>query len=307
MSISYKAPLRYRLFSARAVGELLTKSWIDAVIPFAVLVVLVIVELIALPGFLSPGSLSNQSRQLAEFGLMGIGLAVVMLGGGIDLSIGSLFALCVLTALTLMNVLAAPLPLAILATLATGLLGGAINGLLIGYLRLRAFITTLVTLVIFRSVYELIFPRLANEIVASFPVSPMWDYLGFGTWLGLPVSFLLFSTIALLCHIALSRFRIGWHIRAVGGSRKSAYNTGIPVRRVVFLTYVFSGLMTAAAALLFSARLGSTGSDTGIGLEILILTAVVLGGIALGGGRGSIVWYAPVRPAMSIRWCWGSC
>lgn len=288
MALSYKAPLRYRLFSARAVGELLTKNWVDAIIPLVVLVVLVGVLLLALPGFLSPGSLSNQSRQLAEFGLMGIGLAVVMLAGGIDLSIGSLFALCVLAALTMMNVVGAPLPLAILVTLAVGMFGGAINGVLIGYLRLRAFITTLVTLVIYRSVYELIFPRLANEIVANFPASPIWDLLGIGALGGLPVSFLIFAVVAVLCHITLTRLRIGWHVRAVGGSRKSAYNAGIAVRRTVFLTYVFSGLMTALAAILFSARLGSTGSDTGIGLEILILTAVVLGGVSLGGGRGSI-------------------
>ncbi|MER8830921.1 SMP-30/gluconolactonase/LRE family protein [Mesorhizobium sp. M0938] len=280
--------LRYRLLPDRLFGELLTKSWIDNVIPALALVVTILVMIWIIPGYLSVGNLTDLARQVSEFGLIALALTIVILSGGIDLSVGSVFALCVLAALVSMNVLGLPVGVALVATLATGLVCGLLNGVLIGYLRLRAFITTLVTLVIYRALYDIIFPRLASAIVGSMPVSPTWDLIGFGTFYGMPVSFAIFAVIAIGVHIVLSRLRPGWRLRAVGGARRSAYNAGVNVKLTVCLAYVASGLLTAIAAFLFSARLGSTGADTGIGLEISVLTAVVLGGVSLGGGRGSV-------------------
>ncbi|PTE10109.1 ABC transporter permease [Mesorhizobium helmanticense] len=280
--------LRYRLLPDRLFGELLTKSWIDNVIPALALVVTILVMTWIVPGYLTVANLTDLARQVSEFGLIALALTIVILSGGIDLSVGSVFALCVLAALVSMNVLGLPVGVALAVTLATGLACGLLNGVLIGYLRLRAFITTLVTLVIYRALYDIIFPRLASAIVGSMPVSPTWDLIGFGTVYGLPVSFAIFAVIAIGVHIVLSRLRPGWRLRAVGGARRSAYNAGINVKLTVCLAYVASGLLTAIAAFLFSARLGSTGADTGIGLEISVLTAVVLGGVSLGGGRGSV-------------------
>lgn len=280
--------LRYRLIPDRLLGELLTKSWIDNVIPALALAVTVIIMTILIPGYLSAGNMADLGRQVSEMGLIALAVTVVILSGGIDLSVGSMFALCVLTALTCMNVAGLPIGVSLAATLAAGLLCGLLNGVLIGYLRLRAFITTLVTLVIFRALYDIIFPRLASAIVGSFPTSALWDLIGFGDFFGVPVSFVIFAVIAIVLHIGLSRLRPGWRLRAVGGARRSAYNAGINVKFTVCMAYVVSGLLTATAAFLFSARLGSTGADTGIGLEITVLTAVVLGGVSLGGGRGSV-------------------
>ncbi len=95
--------------------------------------------------------------------------------------------------------------------------------------------------------------------------------------------------LAIVTHIALTRSRPGWHVLAVGGSRRSAHNAGIRVRQTVFLTYVFSGLCSAAAGFLIATRLSGAGPGTGQGLEILALTAAVVGGNSLGGGRGSVV------------------
>lgn len=279
---------RYRLIPDHLVGEVLAKSWVDNAIPVLALIVVLGAVAVLLPGFLSAGSLSDLARQLAEFGLVALAVTVVVIGGGIDLSVGSIFALCVLTALTGMNVEGWSFGSSLGATLGVGFACGAINGLLIGYLRLRAFITTLVTLVIFRAAYDIAFPRLASMIVGGSATSELWDMFGFGAVVGVPASFLVFAMLALLWHLVLSRMRPGWHLRAVGGARRSAHNAGIDVRRVVCLSYVWSGLLTAIAAFLFSARLGSTGADTGVGMEISVLTAVVLGGTSLGGGRGSV-------------------
>jgi len=279
---------RYRYLSGRLVGEILSKSWIDSAIPVAVLAVVLVAMSVLVPGIFTTGYVSDLSRQLAEFGLLALALTIVVMSGGIDLSIGSTFALCVLASLIGMNVLGLPFGVSLATALGTGIICGTLNGLLIGYLRLRAFITTLVTLVIYRALYDIVFPRLASAIVGNTPDSPLWDYLGFGDFYGIPISFLVFAAIALVIHITLSRLRPGWHLRAVGGARKSAYNAGINVKRTVCLAYVASGVLSAIAAFLFSARLGSTGADTGIGLEISVLTAVVLGGVSLGGGRGSV-------------------
>lgn len=280
--------LRYRWIPDHLVGELLAKSWIDNAIPVLALLLVTGAVILLLPDFLSAGSLSDLSRQTAEFGLVALALTIVVVGGGIDLSVGSIFALCVLTGLTCMNVQGWSLGASLGATLGVGAACGTVNGLLIGYLRVRAFITTLVTLVIFRAIYDIAFPRLASMIVGGSATSDLWDFIGFGTVLGVPSSFLIFALIAVAWHVVLSRMRPGWRLRAVGGARRSAHNAGIHVRQVVCLSYVWSGILTAVAAFLFSARLGSTGADTGIGMEISVLTAVVLGGTSLGGGRGSV-------------------
>ncbi len=104
----------------------------------------------------------------------------------------------------------------------------------------------------------------------------------------MPLSLVIAGLIAIVWHVVLSRMRPGWRLTAVGGARRSAYNAGIDVRRTVCTAYVWSSTLCALAGFLFAARLGSTGSDTGIGMEVSALTAVVLGGNSLGGGRGSV-------------------
>ncbi|AJE49126.1 ABC transporter permease [Celeribacter indicus] len=280
--------LRYRFFPDHVIGEILSKRWSDNAIPFAALVVALVVFGSVNPRMFTAFGLYDIAGQLAEFGLVAIALSLVMISGGIDLSIGSVFALCALTVLTALNVYGLPLSAAAALTLGVGAACGAINGFLIGVLRLRAFLTTLVTLVMFRSVYEMVLPGFATQIVLGMPDSPVWDALGFEALLGLPYTFYISAALAVVWHIVLSRSRPGWHIAAVGGARRSAYNAGIPVRRVLLLTYVSCSMMVAVAAILFGARMTSVGLDTGLGMEISVLTAVILGGTTLGGGRGSV-------------------
>ncbi|HEY6632406.1 MAG TPA: SMP-30/gluconolactonase/LRE family protein [Rhizobiaceae bacterium] len=282
------ASLRSRYLPDHVIGEILSKRWIDNAIPFSALVLTVVVLGTIIPDFFSVSSLSDLARQFAEFGLVVLALTVVMISGGIDLSVASVFSLAVLFSLIGVNVYELPIPVVMGGILLIGMGCGAINGVLIGYLRLRAFLTTLVSLIIFRSVYEIVFLRMSTSIMSGFSMSELWLFIGEGTIFGVPTSLVITAVIALAWHIVLSRMRPGWRLMAVGGARRSAFNAGIDVRFMVFLTYVASSTMCALAGFLFAARLGSTGSDTGVGLEVQALTAAVLGGTAIGGGRGSV-------------------
>jgi ribose transport system permease protein len=280
---------RYRLLPSHAVGEILSKNWIDNAIPVVFLAVSIATFANLTPLFFSPTSLSFSGRELGELLLIVMAMAVVMQAGGIDLSVGSTFALTAFVSLALFNAFALPVPVIIGASIILGSLVGLINGVLIGYLRLRAFLTTLVTLIIVRACVDALV--LEYQVKLSMPIaeSDTWYYLGEGTILGVPLSAVIAIVIAIVGHVFLTRMKYGWHIQAVGGSRRSAHNAGIKVRRTVCMTYVLSGALTGLAGVLYAARFGTVGSDTGLSLEVTALTAAVLGGNSLGGGRGSMV------------------
>jgi ribose transport system permease protein len=280
--------LRYRYWPDHWLGEILSKRWTETAIPVIVLLIVGFWLSQSIDHFLSWSSLADTARQACEIGFVALGMAIVVIVGGIDLSVGSMFALTDFCALFTLDVLGWPVPLVIVSTVLCGMALGAINGILIGYLRLRAFITTLITLIIYRSAYDLLIQRYSNNIAAAFPDFPSWDFLGYGDMFGIPSVALVYIVIAIFGHIFMTRLRPGWHITAIGGSRRSAYNSGVAVRRTIALCYVACGGLTAIGALFFAARLGTVGGDIGIGLEVTVLTATVLGGITLGGGKGSV-------------------
>ena len=270
-------------------GEILTKRWADNVVPLLFLAVTITVLANVIPGYLSAQSLSDSGRQMGEFLIIVCGVSIVMIAGGIDLSVGSIYAICALFAVAMVNLLQLPIPVALAASILIGATFGLFNGLLIGYLKLRAFLTTLITYLIGRAIYEIALDHLGTPIQLTWVDSPLWDFIGDGSVGYIPVSLFFTTVVLVIAHIMISRSRAGWHISAIGGSRRSAFNTGIDVRKVVCSTYVVSGACCGIAGFLFGARLNGTGPNTGIGLEILVLTACVVGGISLGGGRGSIV------------------
>jgi ribose transport system permease protein len=279
---------RYQYWPDHWLGEILSKRWTETAIPVMLLVMVVLASGQLIGNFYSPVALADTLRQAGEIGLIVLGLALVMIVGGIDLSVGSMFALTNFCALMLVHVLKWPVLAAVAGTLVCGAALGAINGVLVGYLRLRAFLTTLITLIIFRSAYEILSLRYSTEIAGNLPDSEVWEQLGSGTFWGLPTVAWFYAVVAIAGHVMLTRLRIGWHIMAIGGSRRSAYNGGIAVRRTVALSYVVCGVLTAAAGCFFASRLATAGADIGVGMEVLVLTAAVLGGISLGGGRGSV-------------------
>jgi ribose transport system permease protein len=146
----------------------------------------------------------------------------------------------------------------------------------------------MVTLIVYKAAHDLMNFKVAVAISSVVTDLPAWDFLGAGSFLSIPAGVWVFAVIAIGGHIFLTRLRWGWHVMAVGGNRRSAYNTVLPVNRVVALSYVASGVLTAISALFYASRLASPGADTGKGLEITVLTAAILGGIRLGGGKGSV-------------------
>ncbi len=280
---------RYNRIPSHLIGEILTKRWTDNAIPFLALVVTLAIFGTAISGFFKPSALQASSRQLGEFSLVVTGVTVVMLGGGIDLSVGAIFGLACFSAVFVFFIMEQSIWLALAASLATGLIFGAVNGYLVGYLKLRAFLTTLVTLIFGRALFDILVTAYAAQVQLSDAESPILDYIGDGTFFGLAVSVWLAIVFAVVTHIALTRSRPGWHVLAVGGSRRSAHNAGIRVGSTVFFTYVFSGLCSALGGFLVACRLSGAGPGTGQNLEIMALTAAVVGGVSLGGGRGSVV------------------
>ena len=279
---------RYRYWPDHLLGEILSKRWTETAIPVIVLLIVGFALSRMIDNFLSPSSLADTARQAGEIGFIALGEALVVIVGGIDLSVGSMFALTDFCALYTLDVLGWPVVAVAAATIVFGALLGAVNGFLVGYLRLRAFITTLITLIVYRSAFDLLIQRYSNQIASAFPDFPTWNFIGGGEVFGVPSIAIVYLAVAIFGHVFLTRLRPGWHITAIGGSRRSAYNSGIPVRRTIALCYVACGALTAIGALFFAARLGTVGGDIGVGLEVIVLTATVLGGITLGGGKGSV-------------------
>jgi ribose transport system permease protein len=172
--------------------------------------------------------------------------------------------------------------------LAFGAAAGAINGGMIAYGKTRPFLTTLVVLIIVRAAYNKLTAAYTDELASINSDSSVWDFMGSGTIFGVPTNMAVLIFVGIATHFFLTRVRPGVHIMAVGSSRKAARHAGVNVKRALFSAYVISGALSALAGIFYAARQNSSGTDTGIGWEINALAAVVLGGISLAGGRGTI-------------------
>lgn len=281
---------RYKYIPDHLIGEILSKQWIDTAIPIVIFALLLGLFAWTTPIFFAPSSLHDLLRIIGEYQFIAIGVAIVMIAGGIDLSVGSVFAMCNLVAVMLIYMLQLHVLVALPLTILAGALLGSVNGFLVGYLRLRAFLTTLVTLIIWRALSDILIVEYSADILSNYNVvgAEIWDSLALGTILGLPTSFFFGTILAVAAHFFLTRSRAGWHILAVGGSRRAAFNAGIDVRRTVFLTYTLASALVGISAFFYAARLNTVGTSTGAGMELIVITGAVLGGISLGGGRGSV-------------------
>jgi ribose transport system permease protein len=291
--IGFSQRLRASYSPRLLLSELLMKQWFEPVIPFLLMIGLLVYFAITIPGYASFDNFQSLMRLYAEFGFVALGMAFCLIAGGIDLSVGANFALCNFAALFFLFVMEWPAWLVALATLGVGMAIGAINGVLIGYIKARPFLTTLVTLIILRASVNILGEKYATVFATNSVDSEAWDFLGEGFVLGMPVNAAVLILVLLVGHVFLSRSRYGWHLTAIGASRKAARHAGIAVERMLFATYVLSGALCAAGGIFYAARQASADSRTGVGWEFSALTAVVLGGVSLAGGKGT-VWRAMI-------------
>jgi ribose transport system permease protein len=280
--------LWYRYSPQLLVGELLEKRWMEPIVPFTLLILVFSVFILTIPGYTSLPQLQQLMRSFPEQGFVAMAMALSILSGGIDLSVGAVFAMADFLTLYLLQVLDWPLPLVIIAVLLWGALIGAINGGMIAYAKTRPFLTTMVVLIVLRAAYNKITGMYATQLAGASSDSATWDYIGVGFVLGIPINMFCLIVIGIIAHLYLTRIRSGLHIMAVGSSRKAARHAGINVKRSLFLAYVLSGILSSLAGILYAARQNSAGTDTGVGWEVNALAAAVLGGISLSGGRGTI-------------------
>lgn len=294
MSTIESLTMSVRRFSPRLLlSELLLKQWFEPVVPFMVMIGLWLYFAQNIPDYASVQNTTSLMRLFAEFGFVALAMGFCLVTGGIDLSVGAIFALCNFAALFFLLVMEWSVGYVVVGTLLVGALLGSINGLLIGFLKTRPFLTTLVTLIILRASVNLLNGSYATVFAANSSDSDVWDFIGGGSVFGIPINAATLFVVLLICHIFLSRSRYGWHLTAIGASRKAARHAGIQVRLMLFLTYVLSGTLCAASGIFYAARQASTDSTTGLGWEFQALTAVVLGGISLAGGKGT-VWRAMI-------------
>ena len=279
--------LWYRYWPGTALGELLKKQWMETAVPVALLGIVLLYFGWRIDGFFETSSMSTILRVGAEIGLVVLGATLVLVGGGIDLSVGGIYALTNLLALYLAHVMNFPIWATVLLTLAAGALLGGINGLIVGYLKLRAFLATIVTMIVYLAIFEIVQFNSAVGIASNPIDSVVWEYLGTGVLFGLPFEFVIFVVVAIVFHLYLTRSRGGWHLIAVGGNRRAAYNTGLRMGRTIAMSYVAAGVFYAMAAVLYGARIDSSSADTGSELVLIALAGALVGGNRLGGGKGS--------------------
>ena len=224
-------------------------------------------------------------RLSVEIGLLALALTPVIITGGIDLSVGSMMGLSAIACGWMWKVAGVPIWLSVTLTLLVGLVGGGLNALLIARFKLPPLIVTLGTFSLFRGLAEGVTGGVANY--TDFPASFL--FFGQGYWLGfLPPQMLALVVAAVGYFLLLHRTVIGRSIYAIGFSAEGARFAGIPVARRIALVYVLSGLAASLAAVIYVAHLGQAKSDAGTGYELIAITAVVLGGTSIFGGRGTV-------------------
>jgi rhamnose transport system substrate-binding protein len=236
--------------------------------------------------FFTAANAFEVTRLAVEVGLLSLALTPIIITGGIDLSVGSMMGLAAVAFGVLWRDARAPLPLALVLTLALGIIGGALNALMIARLRFPPLIVTLGTFSLFRGVAEGLTRGIENY--SGWPNSFL--YLGQGyAWGLIPTQLFVFAAATITVWWLVQRTTFGRALYAIGYAADGARHAGIPVERRIAAVYLISGFAASLAAVIYVAHLGQAKSDAGTGYELLAITAVVLGGASIFGGRGTVL------------------
>jgi len=259
-------------------------DWIKRFLPFVSLVALCILIAALEPRFLSAGNLASVARQTAVITIIAMGMTMVMVSGGIDLSVGSVLALSgVVGAFAMVN--GAPVVLGVAAAIATGAACGFLNGMAVALLRIPPFIVTLGAMGIHRGI-----ALLATDGKAVVGVPTSFGHLAEGNLFGvLPVPLLIVLLVALATHLLLVNTQPGRYCYAIGSNIEAARYSGIRVSRYQVLFYALLGALAGLAGSIESARLVTGQPTGGEGYELRVIAAVVIGGGSLAGGQGTVI------------------
>ena len=257
------------------------KSWEGLLL--IILIAIVIFNAITTPHYLQVQNQINLFQLHIEKIIVVVVMTFIIINAEIDLSVGSMMGLagCVMAFLYESGL---PFELCILAALLTGVLFGAFNGFMVSYVGLTSLIVTLAGLITYRGLARVL---LENRSIGNFP--EWFDRLGQQPLIGpFPLALILFFVFMIIAVIILQWSGAGRYVYVIGNSKEVARYSGVNVRRVKMVLFTVSGLIAAFAGLLLAARLGSMRGDTATGTELEVITMVVLGGVSIFGGRGTL-------------------
>ena len=257
------------------------KSWETLLL--AVAVAIFIVNSLASPYFLNAWNLSDATFNFTEKGTIALAMALLIISGEIDLSVASIIALAS-TAMGAAAQLGAGPAALVVTGLGVGLACGAFNAVLVTVMGLPSIVVTIGTMSLFRGISYIV---LGDGVYGGYPAG--FDYFGQGyvAWV-LSFEFVLFLILAVIYAIVLHKTNFGRAVYAIGNNATGALFSGIRVNRVKFILFLLTGLMSGLAAVCLTSRLGSTRPSIGVGMELEVVTMVVLGGVNILGGSGSI-------------------
>ncbi len=261
---------------------------------FIGLVIFIIFSL-KVKGFFSLYNLTNMTQYAVELGLLGLAemFVIVSGGGSIDLSVGSMMSLSSMVLGILVGKVGVNLYFSIILTLLVGIIMGTINGFLVSYIKIPAFLATLSTLFIYKALALIIAvdPRFGpNPMpVSTFPES--FYFVGqykVGGQIPFQVIF-IFIPVLFICHFLLSKTSFGRKIYGVGTNETAALFSGINIKKIRFIAFIFSGFLSALAGWIITSRIASARPDIGSGYELQAITIAVLGGVSITGGEGTVL------------------
>ncbi|NJS37976.1 MAG: ABC transporter permease [Rhodobacteraceae bacterium] len=258
------------------------RSW-EAVLVIVAIAVFV-TNAFASPYFLNAWNLSDATFNFTEKAMIAFAMAMLIIAGEIDLSVASIIAL-VSTAMGLAIQAGAGVPLLVLIGLTSGLLCGAVNGFLVAGMGLPSIVVTIGTMSLFRGISFIV---LGDQAFTGYPDG--FDYFGQGyVWWVFSFELALFAVMAVVFWALLHRTNFGRAVYAIGNNATAAQFSGIRVARVRFILFLLTGLTSGIAAICLTSRLGSTRPSIATGFELEVVTMVVLGGVSILGGSGSIL------------------
>ncbi|MEO3434287.1 ABC transporter permease [Inquilinus sp. CAU 1745] len=261
--------------------------------PLLALLLLVLLGAAMHPAFLSYANITNILTRSAFIGIIAVGATFVITSGGLDLSVGSMAAFISGVMIVVMNAVMvgmgpgwSTVMVGILASLALGFVAGSINGLVTTRGKIEAFIVTLGTMGIFRSLVT--YMADGGTLSLAFEVRETYRPVYYDGILGVPYPIIVFAVVAILGEIAMTRTRFGRHCSAIGSNEQVARYSAIHVDNVRTLTYILQGLCVAMATIVYVPRLGSASASTGVLWELEAIAAVIIGGTVLKGGYGRV-------------------